>query len=116
MVQGVLTEEVSYYKQDNNSSSHVSEIFMTFWKFPEVCLFWQFDDYRMGVYHLFHLQYVEVGILYQQAWDVSEKHTWPWGIRQLKLESCFICSLLLVFCQLLQNAKNKAHAWSGRAA
>ena len=105
MVQGVLTEEVSCYLQINDSSPHASEIFMTFWKFPELLLFWQFRDYRMDVYHLFCLQNVEVGILYMQSWDISEKHTWSWRIRQLKLESCFICSFLLVFCRLLLNSK-----------
>ena len=39
MVQGVLTEEVSCYLQNNDSSTQASEIFMTFWKFPELVLF-----------------------------------------------------------------------------
>ena len=64
MVQGVLTEEISCYLQNNDSSPHVSEIFMTFWKYPELFLFWLFRDYRMDMYHLFCLQNVEVGILY----------------------------------------------------
>ena len=63
IVHGVLTEEVSCYLQNNDSSPHASEIFMTFWKFPELVLFRQFRDYRMDVYRLFCLQNVEVGIL-----------------------------------------------------
>ena len=75
MVLGVLTKEVSYL-QNNDSSPHVSEIFM---KFLELFLLWQFRDYRMDVYHLFCLQNVEVVILYTQAWDISEKHTYLRG-------------------------------------
>ena len=63
----------------------------------------------MDVYHLFRLQNVnvEVRILYVQAWDISEKHTWSCENRQLKLESCFICLFLLAFCRLLQNSKTR---------
>ena len=105
MVQDVQTEEVSCYLQNNDSCPHVSEIFMTFWKFLELFLFWHFCDYRMDVIHLFCLQNVEIGILCMQACDISEKHTWSWGICQLKLESCFICTFLLAFYQLPQNSK-----------
>ena len=120
IVQGVLTEEVSCYLQNNDSSPHVSEIFMTFWKFLEPFLFWHFRNNRMDLYHLFCLQNVEIGILCMQAWDISEKHTWSWGIRQLKLESCFICTFLLAFCWLLQSSKmrhgldpNRNMPWTG---
>ena len=39
MVKGVLTEEVSCYLQNKDSSPHASEIFMTFWNIPELVLF-----------------------------------------------------------------------------
>ena len=46
MVQGVLTEEVSCYIQNNDSSPLVSEMFVTFRKFPELFLFRHvFADY-----------------------------------------------------------------------
>ena len=44
MVHGCLTEEVSCYLQNNDRSPHASEIFMMFWKLPELVLFWQFRN------------------------------------------------------------------------
>ena len=64
MVQGVLTEGVSCYIQNNDSSPHVPGDFHEVLEIPGDIFVLTVCNYRMDVYHLSCLQNVEVGILY----------------------------------------------------
>ena len=67
MVQGVLTGEASCYEQTNDSSRHVSEIFMKVLEIPRAMFDLTVPGLQNYVYHLFRLQNVEVRILYLQT-------------------------------------------------
>ena len=64
----------------------------------------------MDMHHLFCLQNVEVGIYIPAIMRYKYETYLMLENTSIEMESCFICSFLLVFCRLLQKLQSETRA------